>query len=266
MARKKQEEAPKGSPAWMATFSDLMNLLLCFFVLLFSMSSVDQQKFQEIAASLAASFSIFSDGGSSLSEGVLVNSGVSQLNQLAEYYNNMGLNSEGTTTNYSNALDILEQQQTAASEAMAEHISEELSEGIGEIRVEVVASKQYVAINLRSGVLFDSGSATLKKDSYDILTLVSGILEEYSGYTIQIIGHTDNIPTDKRYFEDNMILSMHRAYSVYRYFVDVCHLDDENLVSIGRGESAPVASNDTEEGRNQNRRVEIRIYNELSGS
>lgn len=55
MARKKQEEAPKGSPAWMATFSDLMNLLLCFFVLLFSMSTVDAEKFEMVVASLQSS-------------------------------------------------------------------------------------------------------------------------------------------------------------------------------------------------------------------
>ena len=78
MANKKKEDPPKGSPAWMATFSDLMNLLLCFFVLLFSMSSVDAEKFQEVAASLASSFSILSNGSSSLGEGILISSGVSQ--------------------------------------------------------------------------------------------------------------------------------------------------------------------------------------------
>lgn len=58
MAKKKQEEAPKGSPAWMATFSDLMNLLLCFFVLLFSMSTVDAAKFEMVVASLQSTFSV----------------------------------------------------------------------------------------------------------------------------------------------------------------------------------------------------------------
>ena len=62
MAKKREEEPPKGSPAWMNTFSDLMNLLLCFFVLLFSMSSVDAQKFELIAASFSQTFSIFSAG------------------------------------------------------------------------------------------------------------------------------------------------------------------------------------------------------------
>ena len=62
MAKKKQEDPPKGSPAWMATFSDLMNLLLCFFVLLFAMSSVDEAKQDAIIASLNQAFSVF-DGG-----------------------------------------------------------------------------------------------------------------------------------------------------------------------------------------------------------
>lgn len=78
MARKKQEEAPKGSPAWMATFSDLMNLLLCFFVLLFSMSTVDAEKFEMVVASLQSSFSVLPSGGSSIGEGELISSGVSQ--------------------------------------------------------------------------------------------------------------------------------------------------------------------------------------------
>ena len=76
MARKKQEDAPKGSPAWMNTFSDLMNLLLCFFVLLFSMSTVDAQKFEQVVASLQSTFSVLPAGGSSIQQGQLISSGV----------------------------------------------------------------------------------------------------------------------------------------------------------------------------------------------
>ena len=69
MARKqKAPEAGGGSPAWMATFSDLMNLLLCFFVLLFSMSTIDAEKFAEVVASLQSSFSIFDGGSSSITD------------------------------------------------------------------------------------------------------------------------------------------------------------------------------------------------------
>ena len=79
MAKRKQEEPPKGSPAWMSTFSDLMNLLLCFFVLLFSMSTVDAEKFELVVQSLQSTFSILPSGGSTIGEGELISSGVSML-------------------------------------------------------------------------------------------------------------------------------------------------------------------------------------------
>ena len=87
MAKRKQEEAPKGSPAWMSTFSDLMNLLLCFFVLLFSMSTVDADKFQQVIASLQSSISILPAGGSSIGEGEMISAGVRQLEFMDSYYN-----------------------------------------------------------------------------------------------------------------------------------------------------------------------------------
>ena len=94
MAKKKPEDPPQGSPAWMATFSDLMNLLLCFFVLLFSMSTVDAQKFELVAASFADTFSIFTAGGKSIGEGILISNGVSQLSNLDKYVTSMGKSAE----------------------------------------------------------------------------------------------------------------------------------------------------------------------------
>ena len=93
MAKKRQEDPPQGSPAWMATFSDLMNLLLCFFVMLFSMSNMDAQKFELLAASFNQTFSVFRAGASAIGDGVLVSNGVSQLNELDEYLNTTGRDS-----------------------------------------------------------------------------------------------------------------------------------------------------------------------------
>ena len=96
MAKKKKEETPApGSPAWMATFSDLMNLLLCFFVLLFSMSSVDQGKAEALIQSLANTFSIFDGGGSSFSQGNMISNGADQLSELDEYFSTMGQTDDG---------------------------------------------------------------------------------------------------------------------------------------------------------------------------
>ena len=87
MAKQKQEEPPKGSPAWMATFSDLMNLLLCFFVLLFSMSSVDEEKFEALIASLQSQYSILKGGGSSVGDGKMVSAGINQMQKYDVYFN-----------------------------------------------------------------------------------------------------------------------------------------------------------------------------------
>ena len=94
LARKKQEDAPKGAAAWMSTFSDLMNLLLCFFVLLFAMSTVEEEKFEQVAQSLNSAFSIFDGGAEAIGDGILISNGVSQLNELNDYYNNMGMNQD----------------------------------------------------------------------------------------------------------------------------------------------------------------------------
>ena len=94
MAKKKKEDPQKPSKAWMDTFADLMNLLLCFFVLLFSMSTVDAQKFEAIAASFSQTFSIFNGGQISIGQGMLLGNGVSQLNELDQYMDSMGKTAE----------------------------------------------------------------------------------------------------------------------------------------------------------------------------
>ena len=96
MAKKHEDEPPAGSPAWMATFSDLMNLLLCFFVLLFSMSTIEEAKWNELVASLNSSFSIFDAGSTAIGEGILISNGVSQLNELDQYINSTGKAADST--------------------------------------------------------------------------------------------------------------------------------------------------------------------------
>ena len=81
MAKRRPEDPPKGFPAWQGTFADLMNLLLCFFVMLFSMSNMDAQKFELLAASFNQTFSIFSAGASAIGDGLLISNGVSLYQQ-----------------------------------------------------------------------------------------------------------------------------------------------------------------------------------------
>lgn len=275
MAKKQPEEGSKGAPAWMATFADLMNLLLCFFVLLFSMSSVDAQKFEEIAASFSNTFSIFSAGGSSFNDGLLISNGVSQLNNLDKYITNTGASASQTSeTNYmkksSGSSDteemekMLEQARLEASEELSERVNEYLLETGADKDIDITFTSQYVQLTLKGSVLFDSGSASIKTDALPLIQKIGVILERYAQSTIEIEGHTDNVPINSARFESNDVLSSYRALAMFDYLVENTSLDPANIKHSGRGEYIPVADNSTPEGRAKNRRIEIKIYNYLS--
>ena len=264
--RRRQEDPPSGSPAWMSTFSDLMNLLLCFFVLLFSMSSIDASKYEQVVASLSNSFSIWSGGGSAIDEGLLISSGVSQLNELAEYYSNMGAASEKEKTDDGDPMEKYKEQLSNEQKQEAEELYEEMVEISEEkkvddyVNINMDDNYQYVRISLNGAILFASGQAEIKNDAKAILNKVGDILKIYDKHLIKIEGHTDNVPFSGGKYSDNMVLSAQRAISVCEYLVNNKNLDPTTLEASGRSEYEPIASNKTEEGRSKNRRVEIKIY------
>lgn len=270
MARQRKEDAPPpGSPAWMATFGDLMNLLLCFFVLLFSMSSIDEKKFQAIAESFNQTFSIFSAGATAIGEGILISNGVSQLNELDEYINSTGKTAESEqeseeVNEYEQMAEALEAEQLKESEALAEKITEAVEENNLANEIDVDFNSQYVQLTLKGAFLFDSGYAVVKEEAHSVLNKVGIILERYAESTIEIEGHTDNVPMVSDRYADNNELSTARAWAVFDYLTEHTNLDPTNIKASGRGEYIPVADNSTEAGRQKNRRVEIRIYHTLS--
>lgn len=293
MARKKKEDAPApGSPAWMATFSDLMNLLLCFFVLLFSMSSVDTAKFNEMAQSFASTFSIFKAGGAFFGDGNLVANGATQLNNLDEYKNTMGEESdstvdkehpfdeegdteelleyyenkvaelEGTIEELEHMEEILEGQKQEAATTMYDEIYE-LAEryNLGnDVEFSMDQSYNYVKIDVKGSILFEDNNAEIKKDAKPILLKIGDILKEYDDFGIEIIGHTDNVPIKSGPYPDNDYLSAARAIETAQYLIETKNLDSSKISFSGKGEREPVDTNATEDGRKKNRRIEFRIY------
>ena len=266
MAKKKQEEAPKGSPAWMATFSDLMNLLLCFFVLLFSMSSIDAAKFEQVVASFNETFSVFSGGATAIGDGILISNGGSQLNELDEYINSTGKMDEGQVVDEDVAAvkEKMEEAQLEESETLAEQIQEAVDDKEMGSEIDIEFTSQYVQLTLKGALLFDSGSTLLKEEAKPVLDQVGLVLERYAAGTIEIEGHTDNVPMSGAKYSNNDELSSGRALSVFDYLLSVTDLDPANVKHAGRGEYVPIADNSTPEGRTRNRRVEIKIYNSLS--
>lgn len=266
MAKQKKEDPPKaGAPAWMATFSDLMNLLLTFFVLLFSMSSVDSEEFENVAASMHTAFSILPAGGSGIGDGDLVSAGINQLEYLDEYYTesaNTATTEEGEESG--GETDIEEAYEAAAlaeSEEMAEEASSLAAQYGIDDEIDVEFNSQYVLLNMNGAILFDNAQAELKSDAYPLVDKVGKILEHYQKNMIEVEGHTDNVPMHSAKYEDNNVLSMFRALYVADYLREITNIDDSHFKSSGRGDYAPIADNSTPEGRAKNRRVEIKIYN-----
>lgn len=277
MAKRKPEEPPAGLAPWMATFSDLMNLLLCFFVLLFSMSSISEEKFQEFVISMSSAFSVLDGGATAIGDGILISNGVSQLNDLDEYINSTGKNADSETDSdqfeqfeaegdaqeelYQKMQEALDEQNLKLNEELAERVTEAVQESNMGDQIEVNFNSEYVLLSLKGAFLFDSGKAAIREEAYYALDRVGVILERYAGGTIEIEGHTDNVPMHSAQYANNNELSSARALSVFDYLMENTALDPARIKHSGRGEYVPVADNGTEAGRAKNRRVEIRIYN-----
>lgn len=299
MAKLRQEEPDEGSPAWMSTFSDLMNLLLCFFVMLFASSTMDEGKIQQIAASFQnISFTIFDQTSQMIENGQLVSGGITQLEGVKSIMEEVGKAVDNTDGDDSKAEDAEESHSGSAkednpdsaasteagevtmeqlkdkmeeagleqSEEMYKEISTALESYTIDERVQMDYNYQYVELDMNGALLFDTGKAELKEESYAFMQKIGSVLETYKDSIIEIEGHTDNVPIHNSKYESNRYLSTARATNVYEYLMEHSNLVDENMKVAGYGESRPAASNDTPEGRARNRRVVIKIYNQLSSS
>jgi chemotaxis protein MotB len=249
----------------MATFSDLMNLLLCFFVLLFSMSNVDAEKLQEVVASMQNTISILPGGSSAIGDGQMISAGVRQLEFLDNYYNEVANSSaedsEEQTEGKQSLKEAYEEQALEESEEMAEAIQAAIERsGLGD-EVELDFSAEYVQLNLSGAILFESGKADLITDAIPIIDKIGKILETYDQNIIEVEGHTDNVPIHSAKFENNEVLSMYRALAVTERLRETTDINAKYLKFAGRGDYVPVADNSTAEGRARNRRVEIKVYN-----
>ena len=199
----------------------------------------------------------------------MISNGVSQLNELDEYINSTGKTADSEEdyeelNEFEKMAEALEEEQLKTSEELAEKITEAVEENDLTGEIDVDFNSQYVQLTLKGAILFDSGYAEVKQEAYPILDKVGIILEKHAQSTIEIEGHTDNVPMVSNRYEDNNELSTARAWAVFTYLTEHTSLDPVQIKASGRGEYVPVADNSTEAGRQKNRRVEIRIYHTLS--
>jgi len=268
--RRKRSSESGGSPEWMTTFSDLMTLLLTFFILLYSMSSVSNVKFTQAANSLQNSF---------------VGSGQKSILDGAQWI------PEETETDSNEDSSILKKESEAIQSAKEEVAQVELLTPDGQTMIavdpEVIEMYQEVIdfveknglseeismsmdadgvyMNVKAAILFTPGSAVITESGTAALQKVTELIGNFENKVV-IEGHTDNVPHHDQKFESNWELSAGRAIAVLRHLAEQRNIDPARLSAVGYGEYNPLVPNDTAEQRAENRRVNIVLVYEPEGA
>ena len=255
-SRPKKKRESKGA-YWMDTYGDMVTLLMTFFVMMFAASQMTESKWIRIVESFTGQ-----------TPGSIVEP-IDPLNptsgfQPSDYIEKVEPRDEQDEEDSTGSSDQM-QQYDAASVATFNELYDKLvhyinENGLGETVV-VDREGQYIYVTIMEGVLFDSGQATIRGD--EAAQVLNDLGEMFmsswdSVETLRIEGHTDSDPIRSGAFPDNRSLSAERANAVFRYLHDAVSLPNvPNVETVGMGETVPIASNDTAEGKQQNRRVEF---------
>jgi len=230
---------------WLLTYADLMNLLLILFIVLYSMSNVDAEKFQQLSQSLSSAFG----GGSPPS--VVQGSGTG----------NSLVNFPATMPSPVIPSKLEDQQMEALKGEISDLVK---SEGLSG-NVSVALQDRGIKISIQAKILFKSGSAEIEKESQvTVLKIGKDILSKIPDKYIRIEGHTDNIPIKSIFFGSNWELSANRATNVLRILVDQAGIDPKLISAVGYGEYTPQVPNTSDKNRTENRRVDIVILRDAS--
>ena len=220
-----QEES---SPPWLTSFSDMLMLFLCFFVLLLSFARTDSQVFHSALGSVRQALGVRADLPSQA--------------QLAP-----------APSEHRASLS------TADRRAADEHVVAELEQFLAarglRAQVEVTPSDRGIVLRTRDQILFDSGDARLKSEGLPVLAAIVDLAQRFHGQ-LAVEGHTDDRPIQNALFPSNWELSGARSSSVLRYLLSA-GIAPELVHVAGYADRRPIAGNDTEEGRARNRRVEF---------
>lgn len=241
MKRKKHQD---GGSNWMDTYGDMVTLLLCFFVLLYSISSVDQEKWIILVKSL--------------------NPNAEEVSQIA-----IDPNSEGTEE-VPGSFEAAEVTLSGdAFDALYQRLKEAVEQGGLADSIELYKGEDFTMVTFRDRVFFDGNSSVIKEEGKEILNLFTSILSDANDVIqeIQVLGHTSQeLPDVPNHPETDRVLSGERSARVAAYIQENTVIDPEKLISLGYGQWHPVAPFDTTENRAKNRRVELLIKKQGSVS
>lgn len=268
----------EGLPPWMATFADMMSLLMCFFVLLLSFAQIDAIRFKKMAESMKDAFGVQREiPAAEIVKGVSVikqewspsvaeQAVITEIRQDTSEVEHQHLKLQKDQGQHESEKDLKKAEAAALAK---QQIEKELTEQFrdlqdalrdeiqqGQISVERESSK--IIIRIQEKGSFASGSARLDPGFDQVLDRISQVLATKPG-KILVAGHTDNVPIHTGRFRSNWELSAARAVTVLHSLLRNPAIKDDRLTVQGFAETQPLESNDTPEGRAKNRRVELVI-------
>lgn len=270
--RKKKQKKAENNERWLLTYSDMITLLVALFVMLYALSNINVEKYKQLAESLN---SAVGNGKASTVSVLNGSSGILDGGQAVISPDESTADTDAVEE--TEAADSSETSEAAAEEAEAESQEEaaaaaeagvfkQLETDVSGLMansgiqqdVYISTEERGLVISFTNNVFFDSGKASIKDEMKGLLNQVAGALNTIPN-NILIEGHTDNIPISNSNFSSNWQLSSVRAANVAQYMVDNDSLDPTRVTAAGCGEYKPIAPNDTEDGRQKNRRISIVI-------
>ena len=239
MRRRKKAAAHAGHERWLVSYADFITLLFAFFVVLYSTAQVDKRKMVELATAIQEGF-----------EQMGTNPTYAPVpHALAPVPAKVAAHAAAAAPNDPPSADL---------DALRKDVEKALAEEIANGEVAVRGSPQGLVISLREAGFFDSGSAGTKASSQPAFRRMTAVLRDRN-YNIRIEGHTDDVPIHNSQYASNWELSTARATEMVRLLITQHGFAPESLSAAGYAQFHPVATNATEAGRAQNRRVDVVI-------
>jgi len=256
MARRQKHEEHENLERWLVSYADFITLLFAFFVVMYSISQVNEGKYRVLSDSLVNAFKTTPTAATPIAPALRIDAskGSSSAAQA------LALKQTIFVRKPDPVIEARQKQQKEKMKGVAEDLLKAMEPLVKEGQVRVSQSVHGIAIEINASVLFASGQATLEPGSIKALRAVGGVLAKVPN-DIQVEGFTDNTPINTPAFPSNWELSTARASSVVRLLAE-SGAPTDRLVAVGYGEFRPIDVNSTPEGRARNRRVTVMILSE----
>jgi chemotaxis protein MotB len=253
--KRRQHDEEHLDETWLIPYADLLTLLLALFIVLFASSTLDAKKYDRLMEALSSAF----------------NSGTGIMEQPSA----IPVPVKEEIIEQSPRKDVIKEVPDQQSEAQKERekekerlrlqgLKEKIDQYIRENNLQTQLKTEYnqsqLIIRIRDHAFFTSGSAVVRPDGRKLAAALSQMLTDYPEFEIMVAGHTDNHPIRTKEFESNWDLSTQRALNFMKILLLDPSITPNRFSAVGYGEFRPIATNDTEKGRAENRRVEIAIF------